>query len=263
MLCPITLLFDENLIDYCLPVIHSAIEHLQCDYHICILTNTEDNANAIKQLLQHYYLPVHFTVKYVSADDMAILNDLYYAEFRKDITGFIYSQLLLSDYFSNFKKLLILECDQIVKKDLTIFWSECFEKDIKLAAVKSNAGKLTLATLAKEYPNETAETFNAGVMVVDTEWWRENLFTQKCFNECIKQIDEKGNRYDFYQEGVMNLALKGHFTKLNPIYNCLELGYKPDMDQTLLDTAVILHWNGYRKPWKEFGYYREYWTKYY
>ena len=29
MLCPITLLFDENLIDYCLPVIHSAIEHLQ------------------------------------------------------------------------------------------------------------------------------------------------------------------------------------------------------------------------------------------
>ena len=29
MLCPITLLFDENLIDYCLPVIHSAIEHLR------------------------------------------------------------------------------------------------------------------------------------------------------------------------------------------------------------------------------------------
>jgi hypothetical protein len=262
MLCPITLLFDENLIDYFLPVIHSAIEHLQCDYHICILTNTEDNVNKIKQLLEQYYTPNQFTVKFVSTDDMILLNDLYYVEHRKDISGFIYSQLLLSDYFSNFKKLLVLECDQIVKKDLTAFWSECFEKDIKIGAVKSNTGPLTLATLAKEYPNEIPETFNAGVMVIDTEWWRENQCTQKCFNECIKQINEKGNRYDFYQEGVMNLVFKGQFTVLDPIYNCIGLGHDTNMDQTLLDNAAILHWNGLRKPWSIYGYYTEYWTKY-
>ena len=186
------------------------------------------------------------------------MKEIYTAEARTDLTYFIYSQFYISKYFSNYKKIVFMEPDQLVKKDLALLWEKVWREDIKLAAVKSNAGEKTLETLRLIYPNEETKTFNSGVVVVDTEYWNKNNFTELCIKECIKQKNANGTRYNFYQEGAMNIALQKEFTELDKSYNCMGLGWDLNVNKEDIEDAVILHWNGNHKPWLDCGLYKEY-----
>ena len=42
-------------------------------------------------------------------------------------------------------------------------------------------------------------------------------------------------------------------------WNFCDLGYRQDMNSTILREQGILHWNGARKPWRSDGLYRDVW----
>ena len=56
----------------------------------------------------------------------------------------------------------------------------------------------------------------------------------------------------------MNVALQNYITTIESKYNTCDLGGNPNINKRLIDNAVILHWNGVRKPWKSDGLYKEY-----
>ena len=67
-----------------------------------------------------------------------------------------------------------------------------------------------------------------------------------------------GGYYNFYAEGAMTVALQMHFKQLDNICNTFDLGHNPNISNEVLNKAIILHWNGPQKPWKENGLYKEY-----
>ncbi len=238
----------------------SIIKYITIPYHFCILTNTVENIHQIQSLLSEFCSESTYTVKALHKEDTDLLSSLYVPEGRRDITAFGYSQLLLPDYFSQFKKILFLEPDQIVRGDLAPMWKDMFNRDIKLAAVPYEAGPFTWTSLISLYPTRNCILYNAGVTVVDTEFWKAQNCKELCLDACRKQKEMNGNYYNFYAEGAMNIALQIHFTQLDRIYNMCNLGYDTHIPTHSLDVSIILHWNGHQKPWRSDGLYKEYYT---
>ena len=263
MLLPICFIVDKNVYMHLETVCKSIIKTLSIPYHFCVLTDSNDTAANVLSLLKSFCDDKCINVKSLSIADVEYLNSLYVQEARSDITGFGYAQLLICNYFSEYKKILFMEPDQIVQFDLALFWNEMYEKNIWLAAVNYNNGGHTLATLHKLYhEGKVFKTcaFNCGVVVYDTEFWINNNLGKLCFDAVMKQKETNGTYYNYYAEGAMNVALQNYFYELEQKYNFCDLGWKPTIPKSYLDTAVILHWNGLHKPWKHDGYYREYYA---
>jgi lipopolysaccharide biosynthesis glycosyltransferase len=256
----ICFIIDNNLINHIKIVIQSILRYSSIPVHFCILTDDISTQQNIHTVMSDILIDKNYDIFTLNDADKNRMKEIYIPESRTDLTYFIYSQLYLPHYVSKYKKFLFMEPDQIVQKDLATLWKKAWKEDIKLAAVKSNAGEITLDTLRTMYPTEEIKTFNAGVVLVDTEYWNNNNFTDLCVYECLKQKELNGTRYNFYQEGAMNLALQKYFIELDKSYNCMDLGWRQDLIKGEINNAIILHWNGNKKPWLECGLYKEYYT---
>lgn len=241
----------ENHLCYLDRVFQSIDKHISIDYGFCVLLPDENSSVCSK-------FPVK--TKVISESDLKVCDSVYFREGRADIPAFAtYAQLLIPKYFSEYSKILFMEVDQIVQKDLAKFWHQCFSEDIKLGAVRSRNSDGSFANppelFRKVVPG--GAYYNMGVVLVDTLFWNENSFTDRCFSECKIQKECHGDRFNFYAQGAMNNALHEYVTDLGFEYNVTGLGYKKDYDQETLKTAVILHWSGPRKPWELDGLYKE------
>jgi lipopolysaccharide biosynthesis glycosyltransferase len=255
---PICFIVDENIYMHLLMICKSIIKHTTIPYHFCILTNRSENIDPIRGLLGSICDELNYTVRALTDNDVSLLSSIYVQESRVDITAFGNAQLLLPDYFSEFKKFIFLEPDQIVRRDLGPMWKEIVDNDIKLAAVPYMGGHLTLRTLFSLYPNTDFCAYNLGVVIVDTEFWKEMKCRDRCLEACKRQKEMNGGYYNFYAEGAMTVALQMHFKQLDNICNTFDLGHKTNISKEVLNKAIILHWNGPQKPWKENGLYKEY-----
>lgn len=254
---PVCFIVDENVYQYLEIISKSLLKHVSIPVHFCILTNKKENIDKISTLFDAF--SKNYTIKLLSIEHMELLRTFYMPEGRKDIANFGYAQLLFPFYFANFKKILFLEPDQIVRSDLAPFWREMWEKDMKLCA----AGKLTgptytIKTLRQLYPTIKTKCYNAGVMLVDTEYWNTHNYLQLCLDALQKQKDTNGAYYDYYAEGAINVALQPYIVEIDAIYNTRGLGNCETITKDILEKAVILHWNGDRKPWLANGLYKSY-----
>lgn len=259
---PICFIVDKNVYMHLEMVCKSIMRTLTIPYVFCVLTESSITAANVTSLLSSFCDKDTINVKVVSDKDMECLQRLYVPELpRTDITGFGYAQLLICNYFSEYKKILFMEPDQIVQSDLAPFWNTMYEKDIVLAAVNYKIGKYTLNTLEQLYKEGKVNkkcAFNCGVVVYDTEFWIHNNLEKLCFDAVEKQKNANGTYYNYYAEGAMNVALQNYFYELDPKYNFCNLGWIKDLSESSLRSAVILHWNGLNKPWNKNGYYREF-----
>lgn len=255
---PVCFIVDEAIYLHLELICKSLLKRVTIPTHFCILTNDAKNLSPISALMDTICKKECYTVKVISEHHMKMLHSLYVEEARKDITGFGYAQLLLPEYFTEYKKVLVMEPDQIVQSDLAPLWHDVWSKDIKLGAVDYNLGDTTLSTLSKVYPGKPVKAYNTGVVVVDTAHWNTNKYTQLCLDVVEVQRTQNGTYYNFYAEGAINIALQPHIVELSSIYNTCNLGWIEGIAKDVLDKGVILHWNGTRKPWKSDGLYKSY-----
>gem|GEM_PF-3340242 len=241
----------KNHIKYLERVFQSIDRCITIKYELCVLL-PENNYS--------FYSDYPVKIKVISKADLNLCNQIYFQETRKDIPAFAtYAQIFIPKYFSEYKKILFMEVDQIVQKDLSYLWEKSILDDIKIGAVRSrdSNGNLLIPpeSFRKIAPN--GAYFNMGVVLIDTEFWVKNNFTEKCLNECKIQKDTPGNRFEFYAQGAMNNVLHEYVIDLGFEYNVTGLGFKCDYDPSILDNAVILHWSRSRKPWHINGLYKE------
>jgi len=236
----------ENHFQYVDHLIDSIVSKLTIDYHVCLISPTPGltiNHNKDK-----------VTVKDLRKEDKEYFEEIYAPESRGDIGSFVYMQLLVPDYFDEYDKILFLEVDQYVQKDLAPMWREMHDQNVNLGAVPVNIRKEIPPSFRKPFPNK--HYYNTGVVVHDVAYWKQHNLRNLCFNECVKQKQEGGQRFRFYVQGAMNHALSDHFHPINHNYNFMGLGFYTDLQEQDLNNASILHWNGTRKPWADNGLYK-------
>ena len=149
-------------------------------------------------------------------------------------------------------RVLYLDSDMIFTQDL----SPLFEVDLNGLGIGAVVDCPT-----------TTEGFNAGLMVIDTAWWRQHKVTESLFD-----LTQKHHQEVYGDQGILNLYFKDAWLRLPWTYN-LQVG--SDKDQYIygdLDwydafkgVPAVIHYTSYNKPWtaKRFNRFRDIWWFYY
>lgn len=128
------------------------------------------------------------------------------------------SKISLTAYFRLFmpqilplsvEKLLYLDCDTMVRKDLTDLWERKFDGCAAVAEPTAPLMKEKIGLKKSDY------YFNSGVLLVDLKKWRE----EKIMEKFVKYMEEMGGDVSFEDQGVINHVLKNEISILPFKYN--------------------------------------------
>lgn len=151
-------------------------------------------------------------------------------------------------------RVLYLDSDLIVNGDLSSLWSI----DLSNAAVAVVTDR---APLVESRPNElqyplAAGYFNAGVLLVNIDYWRAN----KISRQCISYLEKHHNVLRYHDQDVLNVVLFDKKIMLPLEYNFQKDFLRNDsykyecaeFQATILKTSAkptVIHYSGKLKPW--------------
>ncbi|MGZ8347009.1 MAG: glycosyltransferase family 8 protein [Allosphingosinicella sp.] len=169
-----------------------------------------------------------------------------------------YRRLLLADLLPDVDRLIYLDADLMVRRDLTDLWNVDFS-GAPLAAVR-DPWMATVTEMRDQFP---AGYFNAGVMLFDLVRWREEGLSRRCLDEierCRRAAEAGGGNALGYrnEQTPMNEVLRGRWRALPPEYNSTayltpRLAHELDLSRAEYADAVtdpaVVHFLGSHKPW--------------
>ncbi len=100
------------------------------------------------------------------------------------------------------------------------------------------------------------EYLNAGVMLINLDWWRQNDVQ----NKAIRFISENQDVCLFHDQDALNVVLHGYMQQFPIRYNLQEHFLEPFENQFIsqahyedlqsaLENPCLIHYTGFRKPW--------------
>ena len=243
---------DSNYLPYMMTSLHSATLNKNKSTHYKVHVIAEDFTKEDKEKLQKMN-SADVTVKIYPAQKIN-LDTTHLGRFSSFKISL--QKIYLSDYLQDIDKVLYLDADTLVLKDL----SEVYQtplKDYYLAAVKDG--------LMYQHPEHVAEIglaernfyFNSGVMLLNLKKMRED--------DTIRSATIYFNTHQevFGDQDVLNVVLGAKALPLSYRYNVNSTFFEekpaeflstfygekiPDTPREVYDNAAILHFAGH-KPW--------------
>ncbi len=172
-----------------------------------------------------------------------------------------YYRLAMPDLLpASLEKVIWLDCDTVARRSLTELWDADLGENAILAVqdlvvpyVSSRYGVAPYRDLGL---NEHDKHFNAGVMVVNLKWWRE----QHVLDTALEYLRRHHSTAWFWDQEGLNVALHARWGELDHRWNqiasvCGRAFFKPrHLDDTtyrrLVEDPYIVHYAGTLKPWK-------------
>ena len=184
--------------------------------------------------------------------DLEILKDcptntkLHYANVMT------YARFLLPSMLPNLDKVIYLDCDLVVCKDLKSLWeTDVNDMAVAMAPDLWYQDKGTLSRLGIK----NRKYLNAGVMVMNLDYWRENDIR----NKLLSFIVEKGSKLTYLDQDALNVILQNERRQLpvknnvTPYYFHKNLdNYPKEMHEEIREARidpVVFHYLGPVKPW--------------
>ncbi len=246
---------DKNYVQHCAVTVTSIFSNTTAaNISISIIYSNIDDKS--KSKLESYIKKFTPDVKFILINE----KDLKKFPVSDHITLASYYRIFLADLLeSDIKKVVFLDCDLIVKKDIIQLWNIDISNYSHAAAIEhgvDNAHKESLSI-----PNN-ADYFNAGVMLINLEYWRNNEVSKKS----IKFIQNKFNKIKFWDQDVLNFVLQSQYLVVDSTWNATGILFRSDIWESLgfskikcqellkfsLDPAII-HFTGTYKPWHSYS----------
>jgi len=251
----IALCIDENVLEPCGVLIKSICENSKeetVNFHI--LTDNSINEQD-KGVLGDIILGYDCKKMDFYLVDNSIMDNYPNTKNHATITKVTYYRLFLADILSPaIEKVIYLDSDIIVRKNLITLWNFPID-NFPIAAVCDMDEQKEEKYQRLDYDKRWGY-FNAGVLVLNLAFWRENKITKKCL-DFISEHPEKIIQHD---QDVLNYVLHEQRKILSMRYNFQngfmyktkkieEKKYADDLSESLKD-PVIVHYTC-DKPWKE------------
>lgn len=164
----------------------------------------------------------------------------------------MYARLLLPSMLPNLDKIIYLDCDLVVNRDLKDLW----DFDVNGVAV----------AMAPDHYYKNKPTFerlgmtncvylNSGVIVMNLEYWRKYDVQRRILNF----IEEKGVELVYFDQDALNVILQTERKQLPIKYNCTPFHFQKKMENFPIEfekeiaeareNPIIFHFMGKAKPW--------------
>ncbi|XP_057757007.1 polygalacturonate 4-alpha-galacturonosyltransferase-like isoform X2 [Arachis stenosperma] len=175
----------------------------------------------------------------------------------------------LPQVYPKLDKILFLDDDIIVQKDLTGLWAVNLHGKVNGAVETCGESfhrfdkylNFSNPHIAKNFdPNACGWAY--GMNMFDLKEWKKKDITGIYHKWQNMNEDRVLWKLGTLPPGLMTFYGLTH--PLNKSWHVLGLGYNPSVDKSEIDNAAVIHYNGNMKPWLEIAMtkYRSYWTKY-
>lgn len=164
------------------------------------------------------------------------------------LTVAAYYRILLPTVLPSLSKILYLDCDILVLKDI----SPLFDIDMTHYAVAAVEDILKLEEEHRLQLNLSYADgyFNSGVMMVNLDYWREHDGEYR-----LLEFSKRKRQVFFHDQDALNHVFRKQWFQLSPQWNRLYPAIYPTMrfhsicDADDFDNPKIVHFWGYIKPW--------------
>ncbi|KHN40223.1 Putative galacturonosyltransferase 4 [Glycine soja] len=175
----------------------------------------------------------------------------------------------LPEIFPKLNKVLFLDDDIVVQKDLTGLWSIDLKGNVN-GAVETCGERFHRFDRYLNFSNpHIAKNFDPracgwayGMNVFDLVQWKRQNITEVYHNWQKLNHDRQLWKLGTLPPGLITFWKRTF--QLNRSWHVLGLGYNPNINQKEIERAAVIHYNGNMKPWLEISFpkFRGYWTKY-
>lgn len=175
----------------------------------------------------------------------------------------------LPEIFPKLKKVLFLDDDVVVQKDLSRLWSIDLKGNVN-GAVETCGETFHRFDRYLNFSNPLiSKNFDPhacgwayGMNIFDLEEWKRQNIT-----EVYHTWQKLNHDRQLWKLGTLPPGLITFWKRTYPLdrsWHVLGLGYNPNVNLRDIEKAAVLHYNGNMKPWLEIGMpkYRGYWSKY-
>uniref|UniRef100_A0A2P2LNH0 Hexosyltransferase n=1 Tax=Rhizophora mucronata TaxID=61149 RepID=A0A2P2LNH0_RHIMU len=211
------------------------------------------------QSMIDYYFRAHrgnsdSNLKYRNPKYLSILNHL---------------RFYLPEVFPRLNKVLFLDDDIVVQKDLTALWSLDLKGNVNGAVETCGESfhrfdrylNFSNPLISKNF-NPRACGWAYGMNIFDLkEWKRQNI------TEVYHTWQKLNHDRLLWKLGTLPPGLITFWKRtfaLDRSWHVLGLGYNPNVNHREIERAAVIHYNGNLKPWLEIGIpkYKNYWANY-
>uniref|UniRef100_M8BMT9 Hexosyltransferase n=1 Tax=Aegilops tauschii TaxID=37682 RepID=M8BMT9_AEGTA len=217
----------------------------------------------LKQLGSQSMIDYYFTAQSANSDS--------YLKYRnpKYLSMLNHLRFYLPEIYPKLDKMVFLDGDVVVRKDITGLWS--IDMKGKVNGAVETCGEsfhsfdrylnFSSPVVAKNFdPNACVWAF--GMNMFDLAEWRRQNITE--IYHFWQKLNEDGS---LRKLGTLPLGLVTFWNKTFPLdrsWHVLGLGYNPHVSSGDLERAAVIHYNGNMKPWLEIGLpkFRSYWSEY-
>ncbi|KAI4296091.1 hypothetical protein L6164_036079 [Bauhinia variegata] len=175
----------------------------------------------------------------------------------------------LPEIFPKLNKVLFLDDDIVVQKDLTDLWSVDLKGNVNGAVETCGENfhrfdrylNFSNPLIAKNF-DPRACGWAYGMNVFDLAEWKRQKITEVYHN-----WQKLNHGRQLWKLGTLPPGLITFWKRTYPLnrnWHVLGLGYNPNVSQKEIERAAVIHYNGNMKPWLEISIpkYRGYWSKY-
>ncbi|CAN6362110.1 unnamed protein product [Urochloa humidicola] len=181
------------------------------------------------------------------------------------ISVFGHSHFLLPDLLPSLNRVVVLDDDLIVQKDLSSLWN--LDMDGKVIGAAQFCG-VTLgqlrAYIAEHSFNSNACVWLSGLNVIELEKWRD-LRVTSLYDQSLQKLQKESLTSKRLKAlPVSILAFQDLIYPLEDSWIQSGLGHDYGISRDDIEKAATLHYNGVMKPWLDLGIhdYKSYWRKY-
>ncbi|KAJ4960609.1 hypothetical protein NE237_020519 [Protea cynaroides] len=200
-----------------------------------------------------------------------VTNDANNMKFRnpKYLSMLNHLRFYLPEMYPKLHRVLFLDDDIVVQKDLTGLWKIDMDGKVN-GAVETCFGSFHRYAqymnfshpLLREKFNPKACAWAYGMNFFDLDAWRH----EKCTEQYHYWQNMNENR-TLWKLGTLPPGLITFYSTTKPLdksWHVLGLGYNPSISMNEINNAAVIHFNGNMKPWLDIAMnqFRHLWTKY-
>lgn len=239
---------DENYLDHLFVMLTSLFcSNRKNTFHIFIIHNFLVETQ--KKNISQFFKGINSTFDLIYIDDTIIKED---AIVSGHISLSAYYRIYLPKILPlHINKVLYVDVDIVVKKDLGVLWEKSIVNHSHFAVEDKGFSDLYKQNLMME---NNSKYFNSGILFINLNYWREN----NIFEKCIIFLKNYKNRIQLHDQDVLNSILCNQWKELPYAYNAQESIFRKDLplyrNKNYLNAyfnPIIIHFTGggHSKPW--------------
>lgn len=257
---------DDKYAPYCGVMLTSFLENHKA-FHTevyIIVKNSLKEEKRLKRLEERYDVKVNMID--FSLNEVASTIDICH----EYLTAETYYRLFAAELLpKDIDRVLYLDCDIIVDGDVSEMFAMNIDGISALVAIDTPWHTMVSHPQRLGYP-EGKGYFNAGVMMINLEYWREHDISSKCYSFLKKNV---GNLI-FFDQDVLNVILLDSRRYVSLIYNFQASAVLKEFydlydneTRTVINSCQprIVHYSTGMKPWMLYAYNRPFyplWQRY-